>query len=86
MTRHYDMYRKEFEENRRASSCIRSLRSEVKQLQTELDEAKAANKRMRDALEKLRDAKIANIRPASVALYLLFVKETAGQALEEVKL
>ncbi len=37
MSRHYDMYCKEFQENRRANSCIHSLRSEVKQLQTELD-------------------------------------------------
>ena len=50
-------------------------------LKAKIDMAKAANQRLRDALEKLRDAEISNMKPKSIALYLLFIKETAGQAL-----
>lgn len=52
MSRHYDMYCKEFQENRRANSCIHSLRSEVKQLQTELDEAEAEIVRLKGELKR----------------------------------
>ena len=44
----------------------------------------AANQQLRDALQKIHDARIANMKPNSVALYQMFVKETAEQALKEV--
>ncbi len=50
-------------------------------LKAKIDTAKAANKRLRDALQKLRDAEVSNMKPKSIALYLLFIKETAEQAL-----
>ncbi len=59
-------------------------RDEIRQLQTELEEHQTANKRLRDALQKIQNAKIANMKPNSVALYQMFVKETAEQALKEV--
>lgn len=45
----------------------------------------AANQQLRDALKKIQNAKIANMKPNSVALYQTFVKETATKALEEPK-
>ena len=38
--------------------------------------------RLWTALEKIRNGNIANMKPASVALYQLFVKETASKALK----
>ncbi len=50
----------------------------VKQLAPANDE----NKRLRDAIQKMQNAKIANMKPGSVALYQMFIKETAEQALK----
>ncbi len=39
MSRHYDLYLKEFAENQKANFCIRKLRSDNKQLQAQLTTA-----------------------------------------------
>ncbi len=46
MSRHYDMYCREFEERQKANSCIDRLQSSIEQLQTELD---TANKNYKNA-------------------------------------
>ncbi len=54
----------------------------ILQLQAELDTANNEKKRLRTALDKIQNAKIANMKPNSVALYRMFIKETSEQALK----
>ncbi len=61
------------------------IKEYVPKLQAGLATANDENKRLRDAIQKMQNAKIANMKPGSVALYQMFIKETAEQALNPTK-
>lgn len=62
---------------------VKSIMARKNELIAELDKANEENKRLRKALQRIQQAEIASMKPNSVALYQMFIRETAEQALKE---